>query len=62
MMRVACLALMGLQLAASPVAGEEMGSYVVTGDAIMEPLVGGKGDPARGATLISDRQRSLCTL
>ncbi|TIW05146.1 MAG: sulfur oxidation c-type cytochrome SoxX, partial [Mesorhizobium sp.] len=52
---MACLALMGLQLAASPGAGEEMGSYVVTGDAIMEPLVGGKGDPARGATLISDR-------
>jgi L-cysteine S-thiosulfotransferase len=62
MMRVAFLALMGLQLAASPGAGEETGSYVVTGDAIMQPLVGGKGDPARGAALIADRQRSLCTL
>src|SRR3990170_6448920 len=60
MMRVAFLALMGLQLAASPGAGEE--SYVVTGDAIMQPLVGGKGDPARGAALVADRQRSLCTL
>ncbi|WP_292513507.1 sulfur oxidation c-type cytochrome SoxX [Mesorhizobium sp.] len=59
---MAYLALMGLQLAASPVAGGGTGSYVVTGDAIMAPLVGGKGDPARGAALISDRQRSLCTL
>ncbi|MET3580550.1 sulfur-oxidizing protein SoxX [Mesorhizobium robiniae] len=62
MMRTACLAVAGLLLAASPGAGEEAGSYVVTGDAIIEPLVGGKGDPARGAALISDRQRSLCTL
>lgn len=58
---MACLALTGLLLAGSPGAGEE-GSYAVTGDAIMGPLVGGKGDPARGAALISDRQRSLCTL
>jgi L-cysteine S-thiosulfotransferase len=62
MMRTACLALAGLLLTALPGVGEEMGSYIVTGDAIMEPLVGGKGDPGRGATLIADRQRSLCTL
>lgn len=59
---MACLALTGLLLAASPGAGEETASYAVTGDAIMEPLVGSKGDPARGAALIADRQRSLCTL
>ncbi|TIO10144.1 MAG: sulfur oxidation c-type cytochrome SoxX [Mesorhizobium sp.] len=61
-MRMACSALTGLLLAISPGVGEEAGSYAVTGDAIMEPLAGGKGDPARGAALISDRQRSLCTL
>ncbi|TWI28298.1 sulfur oxidation c-type cytochrome SoxX [Mesorhizobium tianshanense] len=59
---MACLALTGLLRAATPGAGEEARSYAVTGDTIMEPLAGGKGDPARGAALISDRQRSLCTL
>jgi sulfur-oxidizing protein SoxX len=59
---MASLALMGCVLAASPGAGEEAGSYAMTGDAIMEPLIAGKGDPARGAALISERQRSLCTL
>jgi sulfur-oxidizing protein SoxX len=49
-------------LAASPSSGEEAGTYVVTGDAIIEPLAGANGDPAGGAALISDRHRSLCTL
>jgi L-cysteine S-thiosulfotransferase len=49
-------------LAASPVAGEEVGAYVVTGDAILQSLTGARGDPARGAALMSDRHRSLCTL
>jgi sulfur-oxidizing protein SoxX len=49
-------------LAASSYAGEDAGIYVVTGDAIMQPLAGAKGDPARGAALMSDRHRSLCTL
>lgn len=45
-----------------PANGEGSGTYVVTGDAIMQPLIRGKGDPARGAALMSDRHRSLCTL
>jgi sulfur-oxidizing protein SoxX len=49
-------------LAASPVTGEEVGAYVVTGDAILQPLSGARGDPARGAALLTDRHRSLCTL
>lgn len=49
-------------LAASSYAGEDAGTYVVTGDAVMQPLTGAKGDPARGAALMSDRHRSLCTL
>lgn len=49
-------------LAVSPCAGEETRSYVVTGDAILKPLTGGTGDPVRGAALMSDRHRSLCTL
>lgn len=59
---MAALALTGCVLAASPCAGQEAEPYVVTGDAIMQPLGSAKGDPARGAALISDRHRSLCTL
>jgi sulfur-oxidizing protein SoxX len=49
-------------LAALPCVGEEAGTYIVTGDAIVQPLGSTKGDPARGAALMSDRHRSLCTL
>jgi sulfur-oxidizing protein SoxX len=62
MNRMAALALTGCVLAASPCVGQEAGPYVVTGDAIMQPLSNAKGDPARGAALISDRHRGLCTL
>lgn len=59
---MAGLALTGMLIAALPCVGEEAGAYVVTGDAIARPLEGREGDPARGAALISDRHRSLCTL
>ena len=59
---MAGLALTGLMLAASPGDGQEAGAYTVTDGAIVEPLTGSKGDPVRGAALISDRHRSLCTL
>ncbi|MBS9478476.1 sulfur oxidation c-type cytochrome SoxX [Ancylobacter radicis] len=36
--------------------------YVVTADAINEPLAGQRGDPARGQVLLSERHRSLCIL
>lgn len=35
---------------------------VVEGDAILRPLTGQAGDPARGQALMQDRQRSLCSL
>jgi sulfur-oxidizing protein SoxX len=59
---MAGFALAATALMASPSIGEEAGAYVVTRDAIMKPLVDGRGDPARGAALMSDRHRSLCTL
>lgn len=59
---MADLALTGMILATSPAAGQEVGAYIVTGDAILQPLTGEQGDPARGAALMSDRHRSLCTL
>ncbi|WP_018390809.1 sulfur oxidation c-type cytochrome SoxX [Ancylobacter sp. FA202] len=36
--------------------------YVVTGDAIIEPLAGRRGDAALGQALIGERHRSLCIL
>jgi L-cysteine S-thiosulfotransferase len=36
--------------------------YIVEGDAVAVPLGGERGDAARGAVLIADRQRSLCVL
>jgi L-cysteine S-thiosulfotransferase len=59
---MAGLALAMTALAASPSGGEEAGAYVVTGDTILRPLGGATGDPARGAALLTDRHRSLCTL
>ncbi|KXF74951.1 sulfur oxidation c-type cytochrome SoxX [Paramesorhizobium deserti] len=49
-------------LMTAPSAGEEALTYAVEGDAIMQPLTGERGDPERGAALLSDRHRSLCTL
>lgn len=59
---MAGLGVAATMLAASPCAGEDAGTYIVTGDAIIQPLAGATGDPARGAVLMSDRHRSLCTL
>lgn len=36
--------------------------YVVTADAILEPLDGRRGDPVLGQALIGERHRSLCIL
>lgn len=59
---MAGLGLIMATLFASPSGGEEAGAYIVTGDVILRPLTGAAGVPARGAALIVDRQRSLCTL
>jgi sulfur-oxidizing protein SoxX len=59
---MAVFVLAATALAVSPCAGEETRSYVVTGDAIIEPLADAAGDPERGGALMSDRHRSLCTL
>ena len=56
------LAVTACMIVASPCVGKEAGAYLVTGDAIIQPLAGGEDDPARGAALISDRHRSQCTL
>ena len=62
MREVAGFALAATVLAASSSIGEETGRFVAAGDAIIEPLADAAGDPERGAALMSDRQRSLCTL
>ena len=38
------------------------GTYTVTGDAIPSPLIGARGDAARGRSIIVNRQVGLCLL
>ena len=47
---------------AQPAGDASLVPYVVTGDAILEPLGGLRGDAARGRVLIGERHRSLCIL
>lgn len=51
-----------LAIASGAAAEETLLPYAVRGDAIERPLTGRAGDPARGQSLMADRQRSLCTL
>lgn len=45
-----------------PIEAQELFSFTAVGDAIPEPLTGIRGDPARGRTIIVDRQKGLCLL
>jgi L-cysteine S-thiosulfotransferase len=36
--------------------------YTIVGDAIPDPLTGSRGDPARGRTIVVQRQTGLCLL
>ena len=54
MKRLVLLALLG---AAGPAS-----AYVVSGDAIPDPLIDQPGDPGRGRAIVADRQVGLCLL
>jgi len=47
---------------ADAIPGSALTPYVVTEDAITEPLAGQRGDPALGQVLMGERHRSLCIL
>jgi sulfur-oxidizing protein SoxX len=51
--------LMGVSAGA---AQEALRPYAVVGDAIPQPLAGGKGDPGRGRAVVTNRQVGLCLL
>ena len=46
----------------SPCPRDELRSYTVEGDAILTPLTGAPGDPARGRAIVGNRQVGLCLL
>jgi len=53
----------GMTLFAIVVApAQDLRPYTVTGDAIVEPLSGSRGDAARGRAIVVDRQKGLCLL
>jgi len=45
-----------------PAGAQGLRSYTVVGDAIPVSLTGAKGDPARGRTIVANRQVGLCLL
>jgi sulfur-oxidizing protein SoxX len=52
---------MVLLLAAAPASADELRTFAITGDAIVEPL-GARGDVTRGRAIVVDRQKGLCLL
>ncbi len=44
------------------VSAQQVATFVVTGDAILEPLGGLKGDASRGRTVAFDPERGNCTI
>jgi sulfur-oxidizing protein SoxX len=46
----------------SALAGPDIASYAVVGDAIPEPLTTAPGDAARGRAIVANRQVGLCLL
>jgi L-cysteine S-thiosulfotransferase len=59
---VLAVALALLALIPSQVRAQNLRPYEVAGDAIPAPLIGVRGDPARGRAIVVDRQRGLCLL
>lgn len=41
---------------------QDLRPFRITGDAIVEPLGGARGDAARGRAIVVDRQKGLCLL
>lgn len=56
---LAAAVLMGNATAA---AAQELRPFVVSGDSIVEPLTGSRGDAARGRAIVTNRQVGLCLL
>ena len=49
-------------VAIRPATAEGLRPYTVAGDAIPVSLTGAKGDPARGRTIVANRQIGLCMI
>jgi sulfur-oxidizing protein SoxX len=56
------LGIVAVLLIASIADADELRAFKVTGDAIIEPLGGARGDAARGRAIVADRQQGLCLL
>jgi L-cysteine S-thiosulfotransferase len=59
---LACVPAVAVTGAVFPAFAQDLRSYTVVGDAIQESLTGAKGDPARGRSVVANRQVGLCLL
>ncbi|MDP2357231.1 MAG: sulfur oxidation c-type cytochrome SoxX [Beijerinckiaceae bacterium] len=57
-----CVAALLTLACCAPAAAASLQPYEITGDAIVAPLGGTRGDPAKGRAIVVDRQRGLCLL
>jgi L-cysteine S-thiosulfotransferase len=60
--RLALAAVLAWAVGFAAARAEGLRPFTVAGDAIPDSLTGAPGDPARGRTLVADRQRGLCLL
>ena len=58
----ASLLVLGALVAGGGANAQDLRPYTITGDAILEPLGGTRGDAARGRAIVVDRQKGLCLL
>jgi sulfur-oxidizing protein SoxX len=51
-----------MALMSGPAHAQGLVPYTIVGDAIPAPLIGSRGDAARGRAIVVDRQKGLCLL
>jgi L-cysteine S-thiosulfotransferase len=56
------ISVLGVLLASATASADDLRPFAISGDAIVEPLGGARGDATRGRAIVADRQTGLCLL